>query len=205
MQIIFLGPPGAGKGTQSSKLMAYLDIPLLSTGEILRNAKSQEGPQAQTIANYIDRGELVPDEMIVSMIVDTLEDPVYQKGCLFDGFPRTINQAESLDECLSKVGHPLDLVLELRVNNEELVRRLNNRANETDTPREDDQKEETVRHRLDVYDEQTRPLVEYYQARGLLVSIDGTQTMEKVFSDITKAIEHIKARKCRAGELKRGY
>ncbi len=179
MLLVFLGPPGAGKGTQSTKLTEYFGIPHLSTGEMLRNAYSEGTKVGRLAEAYMTSGQLVPDPIILSIVGERLERGDFDKGCLFDGFPRTIGQAQSLDLSLKHRGTPLSGVLELRVDNAELEARLMSRG------RADD-RIDVVRQRLKSYHDATQPLVEYYEAQGLLRPIDGTGSPEEVFERIKK-------------------
>lgn len=179
MLLVFLGPPGAGKGTQSKKLTEHFDIPHLSTGEMLRMACSEGTKIGKLAEAYMTSGQLVPDPIILSIVGDCLDRGDFDNGCLFDGFPRTIGQAQSLDASLKQRGTPLDAVLELQVDNEELEQRLMSRG------RSDD-RIEVVRQRLKGYHDTTKPLVEYYEKQGLLRVIDGTGTPEEVFERIRK-------------------
>jgi adenylate kinase len=181
MFVVFIGPPGAGKGTQAQRLIELLKIPHVSTGDLLRQAISQGtqlGLRAQT---YMQAGDLVPDELVLGIIGERLDDPQLSQGCLFDGFPRNVEQAASLDELLQQRDTPLKLVLELRVDGEELIRRMLARKRPDDTP-------ETIAQRLEVYQNQTAPVLQYYQERGLLVSIDGSGTPEEVFERIRQTV-----------------
>ncbi|MEX2174854.1 MAG: adenylate kinase [Pirellulaceae bacterium] len=186
MLIVFIGPPGAGKGTQSKRLLAYLGIPHLSTGELLREAKSHNTSLGRLAAQYMDHGSLVPDPLVLQMVGDRLNRPEYTRGCMFDGFPRTLQQARSLDESLAQRGTPLSLALELRADENELIGRMLKRA--TDEKRVDDNPQ-TIMQRMDVYKKQTAPLLEYYQKRGLLVAIDAMGSPDEVFERIRRAVE----------------
>lgn len=182
MRIVLLGPPGAGKGTQAQILAQRLGIPQISTGDIFR-ANVGQGTDLGTLAKkYMDAGELVPDEVTVAMVQDRLAQPDAARGYLLDGFPRTVAQAEALDSLLREAGQPLDCVLEIRVPDEHIVDRLASRVTMVDgkpTQRDDD-KPDTVRRRLQVYAEQTAPLVEFYTGRGSLRSIDGVGEVDEV-------------------------
>lgn len=181
MFVVFIGPPGAGKGTQAQRLVELLKIPHVSTGDLLRQAISQGtelGLRAQT---YMQAGALVPDELVLGIIGERLDDPQLSHGCLFDGFPRNVEQAAALDRLLQQRGTPLNLVLELRVDSEELIRRMLARKRPDDTP-------ETIAQRLEVYQNQTAPVLKYYQKLGLLVSVDGSGTPEEVFERIRQAV-----------------
>jgi len=190
MLVVFIGPPGSGKGTQSKRLLEYLGLSHLSTGDMLRQA-IQEGTDVGKMAKAcIDNGQLVPDPIVISIVGKHLEQPESQGGCLFDGFPRTIGQAESLDDYLEHRGTPLTLVIELRVDPEELIRRtverskIENRSD--DTP-------ETIAQRMRVYQQQTKPLLDYYAKQGLLRSIDGMGTPDEVFLMIKACVDELKS------------
>src|SRR6185436_11672230 len=128
MLIVFIGPPGSGKGTQSKRLLEYLKIGHLSTGELLREAKAAGTPLGQLAASFMDHGRLVPDKLVLELVGEKLSHPLYASGCMFDGFPRTLAQARSLDESLAHRGTPLDLALELRADHQELTNRMLKRA-----------------------------------------------------------------------------
>lgn len=191
MLIVFIGPPGAGKGTQSKRLLTFLGIPHLSTGELLREAKQQATPLGGLAAQYMDQGRLVPDPLVLSMVGEKLQEPKYSKGCLFDGFPRTLQQARSLDESLAQRGTPLSMVIELKADESELIARMLRRAA---AERRVDDNPQTIAQRMEVYRKQTTPLLEYYRDRGLLVSIDALGTPDEVFDRIKQAVEARKAR-----------
>jgi adenylate kinase len=182
VRVVLLGPPGAGKGTQAQIIAGKLGVPAISTGDIFRANVSGHTELGQQAKVYMDAGDLVPDEITVAMVKDRLAEPDAKEGFLLDGFPRTIAQAEQLRDSLAEQGHVLDRVLELVVDEEELVRRLSGRRMLVDgkmVQREDD-KPETVRHRLDVYREQTAPLSGYYESEGLLARIDAIGSIEEV-------------------------
>ena len=177
MNIILLGAPGSGKGTQSARLIERRDLQHLATGDILRAeiaAGSDLGGQAQKI---MDAGELVCDQIVIAMIAKRLDDG----GALFDGFPRTITQAEALDELLGVKGERIDYAILLEVTDEEIVKRMRARGR-------DDDREETIRRRLDVFARQTRPLIQYYEKQGTLRRIDGSGEVEAVTARIDRAI-----------------
>ena len=182
MRVVLLGPPGAGKGTQAQIIAARLGVPAISTGDIFRanvSGRTELGRQAKA---YMDAGDLVPDEITVAMVSDRLAEPDAKAGFLLDGFPRTIAQAEQLRDSLAEMGHVLDCCLELVVDEDELVRRLSGRRMLVDgvwVQREDD-KPETVRHRLEVYREQTAPLSGFYERAGLLTRIDAIGEIDEV-------------------------
>lgn len=177
MRAVLVGPPGAGKGTQAQILASKLSIPKVSTGDIFRanvSGGTELGKKART---FMDRGDLVPDEVTNAMVRDRLSEEDARQGFLLDGFPRNLAQAETLDVMLGELGVKLDVVLELVVDEEEVVRRLAERAR---IDNRSDDNEETIRHRLVVYREQTAPLVAFYSERGLLVTVDAMGSIEEV-------------------------
>lgn len=180
MKIIMLAPPGAGKGTQASILSEDYDIPHIETGEIIRNAIEEGTPAGQEAQQYVDAGKLVPDDVVVKMIGERLEKPDCTDGFILDGFPRTVPQAESLEDLLDEMGLELDHVLHLEVDDEELKSRLLDRGRDDDTP-------EAIEQRLNEYKEKTYPLIDYYEEEDLLVKIDGQQPIE----DVTESIKEI--------------
>jgi adenylate kinase len=174
MRIVFIGPPGAGKGTQAERLIEAYQMAHLSTGDMLRAARDAQTEVGRKADGYMSAGELVPDDIILAIIRERLEEPDCRKGYLLDGFPRTIAQAEALDAMLAEQETPLDVVLQLDVPEEELFRRLAGRGRADDTP-------EVIRQRLVAYREQTEPLLEYYSRQGLLKSVDGLGTVDEIF------------------------
>ena len=204
MRLVLVGPPGAGKGTQAQFISAHLGIPKISTGDIFRANVSQGTELGQQAKKYMDAGDLVPDEITIGMVRDRLAEDDAQRGFLMDGFPRNVPQAQTFDEILEEIGTPLHVVLELVVDDDEVVRRLSGRRTcrncgqiwhvDFDPPsvegvcdscggelfQRDDDKPETVRHRLEVYYEQTSPLVGYYAERGILVGIDAMGPVDDV-------------------------
>ena len=191
MIVIFLGPPGAGKGTQAAITAAKHDIPQLSTGDMLRAAiaaGSDIGKQAKAV---IDAGELVSDDIVAGIVSERIDMKDCEAGFLLDGFPRTIEQAHMLDAMLSEKRRDVTAVLSLEVDEERLVERLNNRVAEAKAkgePVRSDDNEETFRNRLSVYREQTAPLIPHYEAKGLLRSVDGMQPVEAVSAEITRVL-----------------
>ena len=190
MRVVLLGPPGAGKGTQAQIIASRMSVPAISTGDIFRanvSGKTELGQQAKA---YMDSGDLVPDEITVAMVTDRLAEPDAKAGFLLDGFPRTIAQAEQLRDSLADLGHVLDRCLELVVDEDELVRRLSGRRMLVDGVwvQRDDDKPETVRHRLEVYREQTSPLSGFYRAAGLLSQIDAIGEIDEVTDRALRAL-----------------
>jgi adenylate kinase len=186
MIVVFIGPPGAGKGTQSRRLVEYLRVPHLSTGDMLRKAKAEKDPVGLLAAGFMDRGQLVPDAIVMEVVGHRLEHPECQNGCLFDGFPRTLGQAASLDEYLRTHHRKISAVIELRAEEEELIARMKRRAL---TENRVDDTPETIHERMLVYERQTSPLLKYYRERGLLESINAMRSPDEVFQDIQSRIE----------------
>ena len=204
MRIVLVGPPGAGKGTQAQFIASHLAIPKISTGDIFRSNVTQGTPLGRQAKEYMDRGDLVPDEVTIAMVRDRLSEDDAQAGFLLDGFPRNVPQAETLKKQLMDWDTRLTVVLELVVDEDEVVRRLSGRRTcrrcervwhiMFDPPtrdgicdacggelfQRDDDREETVRHRLEVYKSQTAPLVSYYADEGILIGIDATGPVEEV-------------------------
>ena len=190
MRVVLLGPPGAGKGTQAQIIAERLGVPAISTGDIFRANVSGQTDLGVQVKAYLDAGDLVPDEITVAMVKGRLAEPDAKGGFLLDGFPRSIPQAEQLRDSLAELGDGLDRVLELVVDEDELVRRLSGRRMLVDgemVQREDD-KPETVRHRLQVYREQTEPLSGFYESEGLLSRIDAIGEIEEVTDRAMKAL-----------------
>jgi adenylate kinase len=177
MRLVLLGPPGAGKGTQAARVAARFGGPHIATGDIFR-ANVAEGTELGRVAQeYMDRGDLVPDEVVIAMVMERLAEPDCAAGFVLDGFPRTVNQAEALDRQLVDLGAPLHAVLCFEAAEEELLRRLAGRA--AAEHRADDV-EQTIRHRLEVFASKTRPLIDYYRHRRLLTMVDGVGRVEDV-------------------------
>jgi adenylate kinase len=177
MRIVLLGPPGAGKGTQAARVAGRFGCPHIATGEIFR-ANVAEGTGLGRVAQeYMDRGDLVPDDVVIAMVMDRLAERDCRSGFVLDGFPRTVAQAEALDRRLAGLGAPLDAALSFDVTEEELLRRLAGRAA---AERRTDDAEQTIRHRLEVFAIKTRPLIDYYAHRGLLVNVDAIGPIEVV-------------------------
>jgi adenylate kinase len=190
VRVVLLGPPGAGKGTQAQIIAERLGVPAISTGDIFRANVSGKTELGQRAKIYMDAGDLVPDEITVAMVKDRLAETDAKGGFLLDGFPRTIAQAEQLRESLADLGQALDGVLELVVDEEELVRRLSGRRMLVDGEmiQRDDDRPETVRHRLHVYREQTAPLSGFYESEGLLSRIDAIGEIEEVTDRAMQAL-----------------
>ncbi len=188
MIVIFIGAPGSGKGTQAQRLASLLGVPHLSTGEMLRQAAAEGNQWGLCAAEYMEQGQLAPDDLVIRVIVQRIRQPDCAQGFLLDGFPRTLNQAAALDERLREAGRPVDLVVELRVGAEELMRRLLHRAATSDKPRADDTPE-AIPHRLEVYRRETAPLLDYYRQQDLLCEVDGEGLPEEVFARVRDAVQ----------------
>lgn len=184
MRIIFIGPPGAGKGTQSERMIAAYGMAHLSTGDMLRAARDAKTEVGKKAEQYMSAGQLVPDGIIVDIVRERLQQPDCRKGFLLDGFPRTIAQAEALDAMLACEKLPLDVVLELRVPEEELFTRLAGRGRADDKP-------EVIRQRLVAYRNQTEPLLNYYGKQKLLTSVDGLGTVDDIFARIKATLDRL--------------
>lgn len=213
MKIIMLGAPGAGKGTQAHMIAEKYHLPHVSTGDIFR-ANIKNGTElGKEAKGYMDRGELVPDELTVRILLDRVAQEDCKNGYILDGFPRNIPQAEVLEKELEKLGEKIDAAIDMEVPDESIIRRMSGRRacsscgttyHIVNVPPKkegicdvcgealilrDDDKEETVQKRLDVYHEQTQPLIEFYTKKGILKTVDGTQDMMSVFQTITKILE----------------
>lgn len=193
MIVIFLGPPGAGKGTQSAHIVENYGVPQLSTGDMLRSAVAAQTPVGLKAKAIMDAGNLVSDAIVAAIVEERIEEEDCAKGFLLDGFPRTINQAEMLDAMLEKKERAVDVVIELKVDEAALLERLRNRIQETkargDEPRKDDN-EDTFAHRLKVYQDQTAPLIPYYEKQGKLRVVDGTGSIEEISGKIDAILDH---------------
>lgn len=185
MRIVLMGPPGAGKGTQAISLASELGIPHISTGDIFRSNVSAETELGVLAKKYMDAGEYVPDSVTNDMVKNRLAEPDAKSGFLLDGYPRTVAQVAELDSVLNKLGAAVDLVIELTVDIDEVVNRLVQRA--AQQGRSDDS-EDVIRRRLEVYTEQTAPLIEAYRARGLLKAVDGMGEIEQVRARLAAAV-----------------
>ncbi|MBW1990610.1 MAG: adenylate kinase [Deltaproteobacteria bacterium] len=208
MNLILLGGPGAGKGTQAKKLIEKYQIPQVSTGDILREAVKEGTPLGKKAKEFMDAGQLVPDEVVIGIVEERLKQPDCQKGFILDGFPRTVPQAEALDQVLAKMNSGIDHVISIEVDEEELVTRLTGRRTcrncgqmyhiKFNPPKQegvcdkcggelyqrDDDNEATVRSRLATYNQATKPLVDYYAGKGLLRTIPGAGQIDDIFNKI---------------------
>jgi adenylate kinase len=189
LNIVLFGPPGAGKGTQSSKLIDKYSLVHLSTGDLLRSEISAGTALGMKAKTLMDAGVLVPDEVVIGMIDNKLNQNPDAKGFIFDGFPRTIAQAEALDKILEKNGLAISKTIALEVEEEELVKRLLERGK--DSGRVDDQNETLVRNRVKVYFKETLPVADYYKKQNKLASIVGIGEIEEIYNNICKAIDAI--------------
>ena len=212
MRLVLLGAPGAGKGTQAKKLIEKHGIPQISTGDILRKAVADGTPLGKEAKSYMDKGELVPDKVVIGLIEDRLTQPDCKKGFILDGFPRNTAQAETLDAMLKKLNMPLDSALSVDVPKDDLMKRLTGRRtckgcqqmyNVYFSPpkkngvcdkcggelfHRDDDKEETIKRRLDVYDAQTAPLINYYKKSGILKSVIGVGGIDEIFKKVCSVL-----------------
>jgi len=185
MRIILIGPPGAGKGTQCQRLVEHLEVPHLSTGEMLRTEVRSGSPEGLRAAAHMDQGQLVPDSMILGMVTKRLESADCRGGFLLDGFPRTLPQASTLDDLLERRAMNVDGVLELAVPRDELVRRMLARKRADDNP-------EIFSKRIASFEVQTAPLLEYYARQGKLATIDGLGDADEIFGRVKQALERFK-------------
>jgi adenylate kinase len=195
-----LGPPGGGKGTQAAKIAAGFGIPQLSTGDMLREAVASGTSTGLHAKEIMERGDLVPDDLVVAVVADRLDEPDAANGFVLDGFPRTLAQAEALDDELYQRGLQLDAVLDLKVDESVLVERVRNRAEqmaERGEPVRSDDTAEVCERRLDVYRAQTAPVIEHYRSLGVLKSIDGLQPIEAVTDELAAAIAALPAQEIR--------
>ncbi len=185
MKLLLIGPPGAGKGTQASKLSEVFGIPAISTGDIFRANVKNETPLGLEAKSYMDRGAYVPDDLTNKLVRDRLQNPDCANGFLLDGYPRTADQVNELDDILKETDSSLDAVIQLTADTDEVVKRLAKRAIEQG--RSDDT-EDVIRNRMAVYEDQTAPLISMYAARGSLVMVDGLGEIEAVTSRIVEAL-----------------
>ncbi|TNE59308.1 MAG: adenylate kinase [Alphaproteobacteria bacterium] len=191
MNLILLGPPGAGKGTQANVIVSEFGLVQLSTGDMLRAAVSAGTEVGKQAKAFMDAGDLVPDAVVVGIIADRIDEPDCKNGFILDGFPRNVAQAEALDEMLENKNLQIDVVIEIRVDDEILVSRIEGRAAETGGERADDNAE-TLKKRLKVYHEQTAPLLPYYEKKGRLNVVDGMLSIEEVSAQIRGILTELK-------------
>ena len=185
MKLLLIGPPGAGKGTQASKLSEVFGIPAISTGDIFRANVKNETPLGLEAKSYMDRGAYVPDDLTNKLVRDRLQNPDCVNGFLLDGYPRTADQVNELDNILTETDSSLDAVIQLTADTDEVVRRLAKRA--VEQGRSDDT-EDVIRNRMAIYEDQTAPLISLYAARGLLIMVDGLGEIDEVTSRIVEAL-----------------
>jgi len=205
MRLILLGPPGAGKGTQAQRLLAKHRIVQLSTGDMLRAAVAAGTPVGLRAKSTMERGELVPDDVVVAIIVDRIGKPDARRGFVLDGFPRTVPQAEALDRLLAERGLKLDAVMELKVDEGILLQRIEKRAAEMTARGEkirSDDNPEVLRERLSAYRKQTAPLVDYYASKGMLKSVDGMAAIDDVTAAIAGHLEPLRPRRAKVARRK---
>lgn len=214
MRLIIFGPPGAGKGTQAERIVKKISVSHISTGDIFREAAAKKTELGQRVKEYMDKGELVPDDIVVKVVEERLKQPDCKKGFLLDGFPRTLIQAKALDKILEKLKTKIDVVINLEVAEEEIVKRLSNRrvckvcgtvyhlifnppkiSDKCDKCggklyQRDDDKEEAVRNRLKVYQKQTQPLIEYYRKKNVLKDVNGNKNIDDVEKEIESVLKN---------------
>lgn len=181
LKIVLLGAPGSGKGTQSEKLVAEFGVPQISTGDLLRSAVANQTELGKKAKAAMDAGELVSDDIVVGMMRDRLTQDDTANGFILDGFPRSLSQAKALDELLDELDRPLQGVVHIKVDNEEIVQRLMARGRADDN-------EDTIRNRLNVFQEQTQPLVAFYEDKGLLTAVAGVGDIDDIYSRIKGAL-----------------
>jgi adenylate kinase len=213
MRIVLLGAPGAGKGTQAKKLIEKYGIPQISTGDILRKAVADGTPLGKEAKSYMDKGELVPDSVVIGLVKERLAQDDCKKGFILDGFPRNTAQAETLDGVLAEMGMPLQVALSVDVDLDILMKRLTGRRTcrgcgqmyniyfgppqkegvcdkcGGELYQRDDDREETIRKRLEVYEAQTAPLIDYYQGKGILKRVNGEGDINKIFEEVCRILD----------------
>ncbi|RMG73924.1 MAG: adenylate kinase [Nitrospirae bacterium] len=216
MRIVLLGAPGAGKGTQAKKLIEKYGIPQISTGDILRKAVADGTPLGKEAKSYMDKGELVPDSVVIGLVKERLQQDDCKKGFILDGFPRNTSQAETLDKVLDEMGMPLQVALSVDVDFDVLMKRLTGRRTCKDCGQmyniyfsppqkegvcdkcggelyqRDDDKEETIKKRLDVYEAQTAPLIDYYEKKGILKRVNGVGNIDEIFANVCAILDSLK-------------
>lgn len=190
INIVLFGAPGCGKGTQAQRLKEHYGIDHVSTGEVIRDEIRRGTELGRSMESYIKEGKLAPDSIVIGMIANYVADHLDAKGCIFDGFPRTTVQAEEFDKILAKHGLKVDIMVDIHVPEEELVRRLLLRGK--DSSRADDASEEVIRERLAVYHKQTAVVADYYAAQGKYASVNGVGTMDEVFDRIATVVDGLK-------------
>lgn len=189
LNIVLFGPPGAGKGTQSEKLIERYGLVHLATGDLLRSEIDKGSELGLKAKSLMDKGELVPDEVVIGMIRSRIEENPNAKGFIFDGFPRTKEQARALDELLDEKGTHISMMLALEVGEEELLQRLLKRGEESG--RSDDRDEKTIRNRIREYEEKTAPLKDYYQQQDKFCSVEGVGSIEEIFERICASVDEV--------------
>ena len=192
MNILLLGPQGSGKGTQAKRISAEYAIPHIATGDMLRGAIQAGTPLGRQVAPILERGQLVPDDLMIDLIRERLEEPDTAPGFILDGFPRTTPQADALDAMLREIGRELTIVFALQVSDEICIERLLKRAREEGRP---DDTPEAIRTRLELYHRETEPLIEHYRAQGYLVTIHADGTPNQVFAEIQAGLEQLAVRR----------
>jgi adenylate kinase len=190
-RILLIGPPGSGKGTQAHRLSGQLHIPEISTGDMFRSHLANGSPLGREIKEFLDAGNLVPDNLTTAMLRERLHERDARNGFLLDGYPRTVSQLDDLDGILDAAGTSLDAVVEITAHDDEIVRRLLLRS---EVEGRSDDAEDVIRHRLELYRQETEPVIERYGRRALLVSVDGTADIEAVTVSALQGIEAIRAR-----------
>jgi adenylate kinase len=196
MRVLLIGPPGAGKGTQASRIADHFDLARIATGDLLREQVANGTELGKVAKEYMDRGDLVPDDLVIEMTRDRMVEANEEGGYVLDGYPRTLAQAEAAYRWALARGIPFDLTIYFEIEEQELLARLAGRAREE---HRSDDTEETVRHRLEVFANQTRPLVDYYQRRGILVPINAVGPIDAISEEIFATLHWHKARTMSAG------
>jgi adenylate kinase len=190
-RILLIGPPGSGKGTQAHRLSGELHIPEISTGDMFRSHLANGSPLGREIREFLDAGNLVPDNLTTAMLRERLQERDARKGFLLDGYPRTVSQMDDLDGILDAAGTSLDAVVEITAHDDEIVRRLLLRSG---AEGRSDDTEDVIRHRLELYRQETEPVIERYGRRALLVSVDGTADVDAVTVSALQGIQAVRAR-----------